>query len=827
LRFSKKLTDNFRKIAGDLDPGLNACFFQKNWALMGKEVCSGILHILNYGQMPHALNLTHIALIPKIKNPESVANFRPISLCNVLYKLVSKVLANRLKIFLPFVISPSQSAFIPGRLISDNVLAAYETLHTMHMGMRGKKAFMTVKLDMSKAYNRVEWRFLEAVMRKMGFNERWIHLVMMCVSLAHYAILVNGEPRGHIFPTRGIRQGDPISPYLFLMCAEALSPMVKNANQEGLLTGVSTSCGGPKISHIFFADDSFLFCRTNLAQWSNMTAILKNYEEASGQKMNTNKTAIFFSKNTPKLVKETILEFAGIPKSYSYDKYLGLSALVGRSRTQAFKSIIERVRKQLQDWKLRFLSQAGKEILLKAVIQAIPSYCMGIFLLPKTLCMEINSLMSRFWWGHKEKDKRIAWLSWKNMRISKKDGGMGFRDLTCFNKALLAKQVWRMWSSSDSLIARIMKSKYFPYCSILKAKVKKKSSFAWRSIQGSCALIKEGLVWRIGNGQKVRIWEDKWLPSLPTNRVQSFPSLLDLKATVNHLLDLNGLRWKTSLLERLFTEEENTAIQSLAISTTNQEDRLIWRGTVKGTFSVKSAYYIQKEWETMQEAGCSSRQKASQVWKELWKLDVPNVDKVFFWRACKNILPTRENLFKRKIISDHSCPVCGIEEETISHILWQCPSAQDVWSVGCRKFQKSFFPTTDFIKVAEGMLMKCDPEEFQLFVGIARRIWLRRNSLIHEEIFAHPNEILHSATTTLSDFHQEQELFTTGESQVIPSLSCKWTAPPLGWVKANWDAAVNGKNWLGWAGSCNKGPSRQSGGRKESDSHRTARTSDR
>ena len=323
--------------------GLNACFFQKNWALMGEEVCSGILHILNSGQMPHALNLTHIALIPKTKSPESVADFHPISLCNVLYKLVSKVLANRLKKILPFIISPSQSAFIPGCLISDNVLAAYETLHTMQTGMRGKKAFMAVKLDMSKAYDRVEWRFLEAVMRKMGFNERWIHLVMMCVSSAHYAILVNGEPRGHIFPTRGIRQGDPISPYLFLLCAEALSAMMTNANREGLLIGVSTSCGGPKISHLFFADDSLLFCRANLAQWSNMTVILKNYEEASGQKMNTNKTAIFFSKNTPKLIKETILEFAGIPESNSYDKYLGLPALVGRSHTQAFKSIIERV----------------------------------------------------------------------------------------------------------------------------------------------------------------------------------------------------------------------------------------------------------------------------------------------------------------------------------------------------------------------------------------------------------------------------------------------------------------------------------------------------
>jgi hypothetical protein len=124
--------------------------------------------------VPHDLNLTYIALIPKIKNPECEADFRPISLCNILYKLISKVLANRLKKILPLVISPSQSAFILGRLITDNIFAAYETLHTMHTWMRGKKGFMEITLNMSKAYDRVEWNFLEAVMRKMGFNEWWI-----------------------------------------------------------------------------------------------------------------------------------------------------------------------------------------------------------------------------------------------------------------------------------------------------------------------------------------------------------------------------------------------------------------------------------------------------------------------------------------------------------------------------------------------------------------------------------------------------------------------------------------------------------------------------
>ncbi|XP_059454931.1 uncharacterized protein LOC132185134 [Corylus avellana] len=272
---------------------------------------------------------------------------------------------------------------------------------------------------MSKAYNLVEWWFLEAVIRKMGFDERWIRLVMMCVSLVHYAILINREPCGHITPTRGLRQGDLISPYLFLICAEALSSMVTKGNRDELLSRVPTSKKGPKISHLFFADDNLLFCRTTLAQRSNLSAILQIYEEASGQKMNNNKTSIFFSRNTPVGEKETILEFAGILATSRYEKYLGLPALVGCSRVKAFKSITERVWKRLQDWKLRFLSQAGKEILLKAVIQAIPSYCMSIFLLPKSLCSELNSLMTRFWWGHKEKDRKIAWLSWSKMGVPK------------------------------------------------------------------------------------------------------------------------------------------------------------------------------------------------------------------------------------------------------------------------------------------------------------------------------------------------------------------------------------------------------------------------
>jgi hypothetical protein len=218
----------------------------------------------------------------------------------------------------------------------------------------------------------------------------------MCVKTVKYFVVVNGNPCGTIIPTRGISQWDPISPYLFLLCAEVLSALITKANRDGLLSGAPTSKRVPVMSNLFFADDNLLFCRSNLTQWNHLSSILQLYEGTSGQKMNSNKTVIFFSRNSSVDDKEQIQGVAAIPTDQRYDTYLGLPALVGRSRTKAFGSIKEKVWKRLQDWKNNFLSQAGKEVLLKAVVQAIPTYCMSIFKIPKSLCSEINSLMMRF-----------------------------------------------------------------------------------------------------------------------------------------------------------------------------------------------------------------------------------------------------------------------------------------------------------------------------------------------------------------------------------------------------------------------------------------------
>jgi hypothetical protein len=194
--------------------------------------------------------------------------------------------------------------------------------------MWSKVGFMSIKLDMSKAYDRVEWKFLEAVMRKLGFEDRWINLVMSCVRSVTYSVVINGNLVGHIRPTRGIRQGDPISPYMFLLYAEALSAMLSKAVHSGTITGIPTSPKGPRISHLFFADDSLLFCRVNSVEWMRLIRISGVYEAGSGQKLNLDKTSVFFSRNTSQEKRQEILRLSGLSEALRFDTYLGLPSLL-------------------------------------------------------------------------------------------------------------------------------------------------------------------------------------------------------------------------------------------------------------------------------------------------------------------------------------------------------------------------------------------------------------------------------------------------------------------------------------------------------------------
>ena len=184
--------------------GMNPLFFQHFWHIVGHDVSCAVIDCLNSRKILSTINLTHITLIPKRKNPEYMAHFRPISLCNVIFKIVSKVLANKLKKILGMIISECQSALLPERVITDNILISFETLHYMKTKRWGTSTQMTFKLDMSKAYDRVEWDYLKALMLKMGLHPQWVNLVMAGISSISYSVIVNGEASRFIKPSRGI-----------------------------------------------------------------------------------------------------------------------------------------------------------------------------------------------------------------------------------------------------------------------------------------------------------------------------------------------------------------------------------------------------------------------------------------------------------------------------------------------------------------------------------------------------------------------------------------------------------------------------------------------
>ena len=258
--------------------GMCALFYQKAWVHVGNDVICKVLDILNNGGNVKELNHTFIALIPKKKNCETPADYRPISLCNVIYKLVSKVLANRLKKVLPEIIHESQSGFVPGRLITDNILVAYECFHYLRKKKTGRDGYLGLKLDMSKAYDRVEWVFLEEMMVKMGFPMPFIRVIMHCVSTASFALLINGQPSRMFCPSRGLRQGDPLSPFLFILCAEGLSTLLREAESKKEIHGVKIGKKVEPISHLFFADDSLLFIKANNEEVEKILDIFSIYE---------------------------------------------------------------------------------------------------------------------------------------------------------------------------------------------------------------------------------------------------------------------------------------------------------------------------------------------------------------------------------------------------------------------------------------------------------------------------------------------------------------------------------------------------------------------
>lgn len=255
--------------------GLKPGFFIHFWDLLSPELLRFCSDCISFGNIPSEINSTHIVLIPKKGKPEVMGDLRPIVLCNTIYKIMSKVLANRLKPLLNNMVSESQSAFVPGRLITDNIMIAFEINHYLKRKVQGKIGFAGIKLDMSKAYDRVSWAFLGGILSRLGFSNHIVNLIWNMISTVKYRFLLEGQEIGVVSPGRGLRQGDPLSPYLFILVMDVFHTLIQDRASRGQINGVSIARGLQK-SQIFSLLMTAIFFAKQLSRSVLLSKLLYN-----------------------------------------------------------------------------------------------------------------------------------------------------------------------------------------------------------------------------------------------------------------------------------------------------------------------------------------------------------------------------------------------------------------------------------------------------------------------------------------------------------------------------------------------------------------------
>lgn len=239
-----------------------------------------------------------------------------------------------------------------------------------------------LKLDMSKVYGIIEWEFFRSILRKMGFSEKWVHLVLQCVSTVSYNIVHGDKDLGPIIPRRGIRKGDPLSPYLFIICAEGLLALICKYESKQWIPGVKVCRKAPVIFHMLFSDDNYFYCKAEIGEASRVLELLATYEKASGQKINANKFSIFFSNNVIQYNRNEVSQVLGMDEADEHSKYIGFPNTLRRNKSVLLGYLKEKVKLRIRSWNGKVVSRSGKEILIKLVAQSLPTFAMNVFLLP-------------------------------------------------------------------------------------------------------------------------------------------------------------------------------------------------------------------------------------------------------------------------------------------------------------------------------------------------------------------------------------------------------------------------------------------------------------
>ena len=439
--------------------GLHADFFQRFWLVVGRSISEEVLAVFREKKIPDYMNNTNIVLIPKTQGPESIGSYRPISLCNSVYKIVSKILVGRIRPLLDQLVSPCQTAFVPGQRGVDNAIIVQEIIYTIGR-TKGKGGYMALKIDLEKAYDKLEWGFIRSMLIRFNFPNNLIEIIMSCISSVSTSVLFNGGSLDPFRPSRGIRQGDPLSPYIFILCMEFLDQLIQEKCEAKVWCPVKASRSGPSFSHLFFADDLVLFAKANAKSCNAIREVLDTFCRCSGQTVSDTKSRVYFSPNIDSDDREAFSDMLGFHQTDCLGKYLGFPIKHQGNNNQDFDFVLDRVKSKLAGWKANLLSMAGRAVLIQASSSAVPAYTMQSNLLPSKVLERIDRVNRDFLWGLTENKGKMHWVGWKKVTIPKDEGGLGLQTAKGRNTALLAKLNWRFHTEDKAPWAKVLRMKY-------------------------------------------------------------------------------------------------------------------------------------------------------------------------------------------------------------------------------------------------------------------------------------------------------------------------------------------------------------------------------
>ncbi|XP_027169914.1 uncharacterized protein LOC113769603 [Coffea eugenioides] len=613
-------------------------------------------------EQPKSWSHSMVVLIPKVEGASHWRDFWPISLCNVSSKIVSKILAIRISKLLPKLISPWQTGFVPGRDIVDNVLLAQELV--LDLDRRLVDPNLILKLDMEKAYDRVDWSFLIFLLRQYGFEEVVVDLLFRTFSNTWFSVLVNKEPTGFVKSYQGVRQGDPLSLALFLFVAEFLGRGLQRIFYSKDSRYFMSA--GSKVPYLAFGDDMIIFTRCSQDALVSIKDFLQLYQSCSGQKVNITKSAFYASARVTDAQRALVSTTLGYQCQGFPFRYLGVPLIRGRVTCAVFDELLGKVRQKLFHWSSKMLSMGGKIVLLRSVLCSLPVYLLQVLQPPKAVLLHLGRVCNVFLWDTSIESKRTHWAAWDKVCRPVEEGGLGFRSFEDVAKAFSCKLWWKLREQA-SIWAEFMHIKYVRGGHPLLVSVDRPSP-VWRRLVEVRDLAEGNIRWCLGEGL-IDFWQDRWCTDVPLASLVPGPKSHRL---AGEFFLFDG--WDEQWLRRLLPGHLVSKVMELRIFP-NMRDQMIWAASPSGSFTVSSA------WDVLR-----SKHNRSVIDSLVRSSVVPLKVSFFAWRLLRGWLPLDDLLQGRGLRLASKCYCCGLAPETGDHLFVSGPLARSVW----RHFSRLF-----------------------------------------------------------------------------------------------------------------------------------------